>query len=39
MSASIDRDIARKNLRTGLFLGAIALASLIGFILKIWRLG
>jgi len=35
----MDRARARKNLRTGLILGAIALASLLGFIYKVWRLG
>jgi hypothetical protein len=34
---SKERD--RRNLRMGLFLGAIALASLLGFIYKVWRLG
>jgi hypothetical protein len=34
-----DKALGRRNLRTALFLGALALASLIGFIYKVWRLG
>lgn len=39
MGTGVDKQLARKNLRTALFLGAIAAASLIGFVYKIWRLG
>jgi hypothetical protein len=35
---NFERARARKNLRTGLLLGALALASLTGFVLKIWQL-
>lgn len=33
------RQRSRKNLRTALLLGSIAVISLIAFILKVWRLG
>jgi len=42
---SIDMDAAmvkargRKNLRTGLLLGAVAALFLLAFIYKVWRLG
>jgi hypothetical protein len=35
----MDRQRERKNLRTALVLGALALCSLAAFIYKIWNLG
>jgi hypothetical protein len=39
MDSHFERERARKNVRTALVLGAIALASLTGFVLKVWQLG
>ncbi len=39
MDTVIDKGLSRKNLRTGLLLGAVAAAFLIAFIYKVWRLG
>jgi hypothetical protein len=35
----MDKERSRKNLRTGLLMGSIALAFLLAFIYKVWRLG
>jgi hypothetical protein len=35
----VDLERERKNLRTGLILGAIAAAFVIAFVLKIWHYG
>jgi hypothetical protein len=35
----MDKQRARKNLRTALMLGSIALLSLLAFVHKIWNLG
>ena len=36
---AVDRQRARKNLRTALILGLLALLSLAAFVYKIWNLG
>jgi hypothetical protein len=33
---AVDRELARRNLRTGLLVGAVAAAFLIGFLLKMY---
>lgn len=35
----MDKARSRKNLRTGLLLGALALVFLLGFVYKVWHLG
>lgn len=39
MDSNFAKERARKNVRTALILGALALASLAGFVAKVWQLG
>jgi hypothetical protein len=39
MDSNFARERARRNLRTALILGALALASLASFVAKVWQLG
>jgi len=34
--SDVDRDRARRNLHTGLVVGLVALAFLVGFVIKMW---
>jgi len=35
----MDKALSRRNLRTGIMLGILALTFLLAFVYKVWRLG